>query len=77
MLRPQIQAGEPITITYGSHSNAELLLSYGFVLPNNPSDRFVLDYNIELLTVSGSMAHYMSVHHLHSLYSRSAFAVRA
>jgi len=45
-----IKAGEPITITYGQHSNAELLLSYGFVLPSNPSDRYVLDYNTELLT---------------------------
>lgn len=33
-----IQAGEPLTISYGSKENAELLYGYGFALRSNPSD---------------------------------------
>jgi hypothetical protein len=29
---PQIRAGEEVTLSYGGHSNADLMLSYGFTL---------------------------------------------
>jgi len=37
-----IQAGEPLTISYGSKENAELLYGYGFALRSNPSDAALL-----------------------------------
>lgn len=48
----QIKKGDTITISYGQHSNSELVLSYGFVLPGNPNVEYKLDYSIELLQVS-------------------------
>lgn len=32
-LPPQIQKDTPITLQYGRHTNAQLVLSYGFHLP--------------------------------------------
>ena len=34
--------GQPVTISYGPRSNDQLLQYYGFVLPDNPDDVFVL-----------------------------------
>lgn len=36
MLRPM--QGEEVFSNYGHKSNEELILSYGFVIPNNPAD---------------------------------------
>jgi hypothetical protein len=48
----QVSAGSPILLKYGSHDNANLLLSYGFVLPDNPADAFAWPLDMELLLVS-------------------------
>ncbi|GJP79968.1 hypothetical protein CLOP_g10197 [Closterium sp. NIES-67] len=40
-----ISPGGPISVGYGSMDNAQFLLLYGFVPPNNPFDRFVLFEN--------------------------------
>jgi hypothetical protein len=47
----QVSAGAPILLKYGSHDNANLLLSYGFVLPDNPADSFAWPLDMELLLV--------------------------
>ncbi|GLI59103.1 hypothetical protein VaNZ11_000934, partial [Volvox africanus] len=44
-----IQAGEDLTLTYGTHDNHNLLLSYGFTLQPNPNDAFYFD--IDLSTI--------------------------
>ncbi|GIL66007.1 hypothetical protein Vafri_19649 [Volvox africanus] len=44
-----IQADEELTLTYGTHDNHNLLLSYGFTLQPNPNDAFYFD--IDLSTV--------------------------
>ena len=33
-----LEAGEDVTLTYGAMSNADLILEYGFRVPNNPHD---------------------------------------
>eukprot|EP00775_Hariotina_reticulata_P010558 gene10558-10718_t len=48
----QMPAGAPILLKYGSHDNANLLLSYGFVLPDNPADRYSFTLDMDLLLVS-------------------------
>ncbi|MBK7076781.1 MAG: SET domain-containing protein [Myxococcales bacterium] len=35
-------AGEPVTISYGHHENAQLLSAYGFAAPSNPDDEIVI-----------------------------------
>ncbi|KXZ41159.1 hypothetical protein GPECTOR_710g862 [Gonium pectorale] len=45
----QIKAGEELTLTYGSHDNANLLLSYGFTLQPNPYDAFYFVLDLETL----------------------------
>jgi histone-lysine N-methyltransferase SETD3 len=37
-------AGSAVLLKYGSHDNHDLLLSYGFLLPDNPHDRFALEF---------------------------------
>ncbi|GIL84581.1 hypothetical protein Vretifemale_13237, partial [Volvox reticuliferus] len=44
-----IKSGEELTLTYGTHDNHNLLLSYGFTLQPNPNDAFYFD--IDLTTV--------------------------
>ncbi|KAG2497137.1 hypothetical protein HYH03_004728 [Edaphochlamys debaryana] len=44
-----IKAGEELTLTYGSHDNHNLLLSYGFTLQPNPHD--ALCFDLDLATV--------------------------
>jgi histone-lysine N-methyltransferase SETD3 len=53
-----IAANSPLTLKYGPHCNSELLLSYGFVLPDNPHTCFRWTYDTDILTVSamGGMA---------------------
>jgi hypothetical protein len=46
-----VSAGSPILLKYGSHDNANLLLSYGFVLPDNPADSYAWPLDMELLLV--------------------------
>lgn len=39
--------GEPLYINYGHKSNEELLLGYGFVLPHNAANFFVINIGLE------------------------------
>jgi protein-histidine N-methyltransferase len=34
-----VRAGEALTLSYGNLTNADLLLDYGFTVPDNPFDR--------------------------------------
>ena len=46
--------GEEVMISYGSKNNDQLLLNYGFVVPDNPEDQFtVLDAHAVLGTSAG------------------------
>ncbi|KAG2442493.1 hypothetical protein HXX76_002579 [Chlamydomonas incerta] len=47
--KKQIRAGEEISLTYGTHDNHNLLLSYGFTLQPNPYDGFYFDLNMETI----------------------------
>jgi hypothetical protein len=38
--------GDQMNICYGPYSNRELLMSYGFVMEQNPYDRFAIDFEI-------------------------------
>ncbi|EFJ45529.1 hypothetical protein VOLCADRAFT_105987 [Volvox carteri f. nagariensis] len=45
----KIRAGEELTLTYGTHDNHNLLLSYGFTLQPNPHDAFYFDMDLDVL----------------------------
>ena len=47
----QIQSGSLLKLKYGAHDNRNLLLSYGFSTPNNPSDRFEFTFSLDVLMV--------------------------
>ncbi|KAG2448261.1 hypothetical protein HYH02_006845 [Chlamydomonas schloesseri] len=47
--KKQIRAGEEVSLTYGTHDNHNLLLSYGFTLQPNPYDGFFFDLNMETI----------------------------
>lgn len=50
----QVRHGEALVLCYGARDNSDLLLSYGFVLPANPHDKVWLEFDTELLAVSGA-----------------------
>ncbi|KAJ9509370.1 hypothetical protein QJQ45_001814 [Haematococcus lacustris] len=45
----QVQPGEVLRLTYGPHPNTELLLSYGFVVSDNPHDVYEWDFDYKVL----------------------------
>ncbi|KAL6763295.1 hypothetical protein V8C86DRAFT_2498338 [Haematococcus lacustris] len=45
----QVQPGEALRLTYGPHPNTELLLSYGFVVSDNPHDVYEWDFDYKVL----------------------------
>lgn len=47
----QIQPGSPLKLKYGVHDTHNLLLTYGFITPNNPSDRFEFTFSLAILMV--------------------------
>ena len=66
----QIQSGSLLKLKYGAHDNRNLLLSYGFITPNNPSDRFEFTFSLNVLMVRntfGRDAMQCSTHTLHTL----------
>uniref|UniRef100_A0A7S3R5E5 SET domain-containing protein n=2 Tax=Dunaliella tertiolecta TaxID=3047 RepID=A0A7S3R5E5_DUNTE len=50
MTKHKVQKGTPLTLTYGPHSNAQQLLSYGFVTGDNPHNIFSLTFDVALFT---------------------------
>jgi len=44
-----ISAGEPVTVSYGSLTNNDLLLNYGFTCWPNPYDRIGIDFGQKML----------------------------
>lgn len=61
----QVKKGQPIFLNYGRHDNANLLLSYGFVVTSNPADRFRVQLDMETLLV-GIMLMFHAISHLHN-----------
>lgn len=47
-----LSPGEMLTISYGNLTNSELLLDYGFTLPDNPHDRFDFSLSDDLIRAS-------------------------
>lgn len=45
----RISAGQPIYLKYGSHDNRDLLLSYGFVVQDNPFNTFQFDFDVDVV----------------------------
>lgn len=52
MASRDLSPGEMLTISYGKLSNCELLLDYGFTLPDNPHDRFEFLLSDDLIRAS-------------------------
>ena len=48
----ELEAGEPVLLSYGPLSNDFLLLDYGFVVPRNPHDTVQLRFDRGLVEVS-------------------------
>ncbi len=44
-----VQAGQAVLLKYGSHDNHNLLLSYGFLLPGNPYEKFSMDFDVSFV----------------------------
>jgi hypothetical protein len=53
----QIEAGEPLLLSYGNLSNDFLFMDYGFIIDGNPHDRVTLRFDIDLMQVSSSSSH--------------------
>jgi hypothetical protein len=49
----QLAAGEPLLLSYGPLSNDDLVMDYGFMIPENPHDRVAVRFDVGLLNVSG------------------------
>jgi hypothetical protein len=49
----QVRQGEPLLLRYGTHSNADLLLSYGFVVPDNPFEAYSFPFDADFVLVRG------------------------
>lgn len=47
----QVNPGEPLFLSYGRHDCRNLLLSYGFITPNNPLDTFQFDFDADSMMV--------------------------
>lgn len=45
----QVAAGSPLLLNYGPIDNPNLLLSYGFVIPNNPYDKYLVAWDTPLV----------------------------
>lgn len=48
--------GDEVLISYGEHPNDELLLDYGFVVPNNPRDTCPIRFDPGLLEMAREMS---------------------
>jgi len=46
-----VKQGEPLLLRYGTHSNADLLLSYGFVVNDNPFDAYAFPFDVDFVLV--------------------------
>ncbi|KAI8470198.1 MAG: hypothetical protein J3K34DRAFT_521551 [Monoraphidium minutum] len=54
-----VAAGAPLLLRYGSHPNADLLLSYGFVPGDNPFDAFSFPFDVDF--VLGAVQQFVGV----------------
>lgn len=63
----RISANEQITFLYNPHSNVDLFIEYGFVLPDNPHNQLNLDYELERVLSKQQMQTMKSFHYWNSL----------
>ncbi|GAX83247.1 hypothetical protein CEUSTIGMA_g10673.t1 [Chlamydomonas eustigma] len=45
----QIEKGSPLRLKYGVHDNRNLVLSYGFVVPSNPEEKFEFEFDPKIM----------------------------
>ncbi len=48
----QIDAGQPLLLSYGALSNDFLLMDYGFIVHDNPYDTVAMRFDTDLFDVS-------------------------